>query len=285
MQQSLIARYISYTLISVIPTAVMADTIASNIPNGYFAPLTVIEDHPQCNGPGQAAFEVSFETADLSYEAQHVDGRQTASVSADGVVTSDASRCFVTNRRGTERIQVEVNCDDGAKRHSPFETYDTSQNALSVSGSFTACQSPFAFELLDSWWRVQSGGLRGTTERTGSVFRIPHQGCQGAGPVSGPQLYLEYVKPTMNGIATFRNDRFPHDDLDIVAQAPPTFFRLFLDRMPIFPDETGAPRAVAQTQVFLFPTDQGVGPCYGGVCRLPRLDRNLLNVRPARQCR
>ena len=284
MQKSLLRSGLVCAIVLVAPVVTHADTISSDIPNGLFAPLTIIEDHSQCNAPGETAFKVEFETGSVSYRAQHMQSLQEAAVSANGVVTEDQPRCFVGQRSGTERIQVEVSCDGGGLRRSPFEARNLSQIDIIVSGSFIACQSPFAFEVLESTWRAQSNEPKGKSEVAGTVFQNPIQGCDNAEPVLGPRMYLDYVQPTMDGIPQGFRHRFPRDKPNVVSPAHPTYFRLVLNDMPVLLDESNVPFATVDTQIFLFPTNQGEGSCPAGRCVLPPFATNMLNVYHARQC-
>ncbi|WP_342071207.1 hypothetical protein [Yoonia algicola] len=279
MQNPFFVSVLVCTLIVTASVPTYADTIASNIPNGLFVPLTVIEDHPQCKGAEQTAFRVEFETGDVSYKAQHVQSLREAAVSADGVVAEDQPRCFVGQRSGTERIQVEVSCNGGELQRSPFDARNLSQTAISVSGTFTACHSPFAFEIVESSWRAQINEPKGQSEVTGTVFQNPIEGCENAVPVLGPRLSLSYVQPTMAN-----NRRFPHSSLNVVSPAQATYFRLVLNDLPVLLNEGNVPFATVDTQIFLFPTDQGEGRCPGGLCTVPRFQTNMSTVTYARQC-
>ncbi|PXW70190.1 hypothetical protein C7964_10274 [Loktanella sp. PT4BL] len=285
MQNSLFLGGVVCVSFIAAPVASDADTIASDIPNGLFAPLTIIEDHPQCNGPGQTAFKVEFETGEVSYTAQHVQSLREASISSDGVILEEEARCFVGHRSGTELRQVEVSCNGGELQRSPFDARNLSQTSISISGTFTACHSPFAFEIMDSSWRAQINEPKGPSEVTGTVFQNPVEGCENAVQVLEPRLYLRYVQTTSSGIPLGIERRFPYDDVDVVSPASPTFFRLIFNDIPVLLNDNNSAFATVDTQVFLFPTDQGVARCPAGLCTLPRFVTNMSNVsRHARKC-
>ena len=219
---------VSFILIGA-PALAFADSISSDIPNGQFAPLTILEDHPQCNGAGQTAFNVEFETGNLSYRAQNAQSLREVAVSTDGVVAEDDARCFVTQMSGVERIQVEVICSDCTLQRSPFEGRNLSQTTISVSGTFSVCQSPFAYEVMESSWRAQINNPKVQSEVTGTVFQYPVQGCEDAVPALGPKLYLDYVQTTSAGMPFGYSSRFPYNKPNVVSPAQPTFFRLIFN--------------------------------------------------------
>ena len=157
------------------PASTYADTISPDIPNAFFAPLTVVEDHPQCNGPGEVAFAVNFEAPRLAFRATENDALNTAEIGSDGQVTVEEARCHIIQRSGTEKMLVQVDCADGQITQSPFISLDFDNIDLSLAGRFLACQSPTQFAVFESNWVAMIRQDGETRAFQNDFLSIPHR--------------------------------------------------------------------------------------------------------------
>lgn len=266
------------------PLPALADEISEDVLNGLFAPLTILEDHPQCQGPGETAFEVEFDAPDIAFRAR-VRGatRQELLYDQNGLVVGTERRCFVQQRRGVEVMDVQVNCDGGAETEILAQPYDFDRIALRVTGAFTVCQSPFAFSLLESNWTAVSDGPLGTVTTEGEVFTVRPEGCQDATPYDEPALLLEYSHLGATPFRDVNRLRF-FQEFGQVQPEETTHFRLFFQDLPIIVDDAGEVGATANTGVYLFPTASGRNFCHDNLCDLNRLSGMEPYVGQLRTC-
>ncbi|MEL6681274.1 MAG: hypothetical protein AAFQ09_01360 [Pseudomonadota bacterium] len=119
-----------FVVIAAMPA--IAQTIDQEMVNGYFAPVVVIADHPQCNGTGQTAFELTLEAAEMDFDLRGVDGDNIVYVGDDRWGEVRRQRCFVTQRRGVDSTPIEIPCEPNLSRAEFQERMD----GLSVSVNF-----------------------------------------------------------------------------------------------------------------------------------------------------
>ena len=239
------------TVVTAAGSAVYAEEISDDFVNGYFVPLTLVEDHPQCQGPGETAFQVEFDQTSVVFHPQS---------------TFDDRRCYVTQRSGNERVQAEVPCSSGNDVSSLAEPPDFAEYSLQVSASFTACQSPFGFSVLDSSWRADASGPTGAVTSSGSVFSVPAEGCSDARRENGPAMLLEYFQTGAASFGWRNSPRFSITDSKEIEPEIPTHFVLSFWSVPIVTNDDDYPLFVASALVALVPDAFADSACWGRQC-------------------
>ncbi|MGJ8586933.1 MAG: hypothetical protein ACSHXW_02160 [Yoonia sp.] len=269
MQNSLFLGGVVCAFFIAAPVASDADTISSDIPNAYFAPVSVIEDHPQCDGLGQTALEFTFNTENLSFEVLGGVRFNQAYVDAGGGSTIETEKCFVIQRNGVERIEVPIRCGEGRTSTSPFERVDLEDLSLSMSGKFLACQSPTSFRIMSSDWTVEVSGQTGLQRYEGEFFEFEDAGCENARIVRAPQATLSYNLAGITGPTTSPFSLYRWNRNDRVVEAAPTHFMIGLTGIPIL-ERNGTESVLrAKTTATFFPDLAGETDCRDGICRLP----------------
>lgn len=160
----------------------------------FSAPVTILNDHPQCNGPGMVAFSVLLEANDVDFDVsgdqwdgtvqqfsrydaltetntcimgQQLHGRITGrpedrcnvSESRRQVFREDIgpTLCYRTERRGTEKASVEVACPTDVNSDQPESLNALVRAAdieIDMSASADVCKSLSGVGLLNSEWSI-----------------------------------------------------------------------------------------------------------------------------------
>ncbi len=270
MKNSLLGSVLACILFIAPPASTLADTISPDIPNGYFAPLTVIGDHPQCSGLGQVAFEAAFETNNLAFEVSTENLRTTQTVDFDGTTATEESRCFLLERHGTEVERVEISCDDGRPKSLTFSQTDPAKVELSVTGNFVACQSPTSFEIMESNWEVAITSGTNVSYYSDQFFEYPKDGCISQKFTSEPSAILHYYVPGISGTAATRVLRYPFRASLNFDRQPPAYFRIDISGIPLeHRQDVNPQRLLARTSATFFPKSDEISGCADGVCELP----------------
>ena len=276
MQISKAFSSIAYASFISITSFAAADIIPPSTPNAYFAPLALVDNHPQCSGWGQTAYEVVFETNNLSFYVQTEGRRDRARVRADGTVTIQHQSCAIIERRGTDPVRIEIPCDDVVVPKPRFSQRDLEQTALALSGRFLACQSPTAFDVLESNWEVIAKQETGTSTYSGSFFEFAEQGCEDTYDAEIPAAAFGYsVAGTFGAHSLYASGYRWRREQDI-ERALPTHFRVELSKIPLLESNEERTNVIANASAIFFPTVNGNSACLDGLCEVPeRLGTNV----------
>ncbi|MDX8349746.1 hypothetical protein SLH49_17310 [Cognatiyoonia sp. IB215446] len=263
------------TLLAIVPAAISADQIAEEAINAYFANYRVLDDHPGCNGIGQTPYEIFFEASDVRFSVVHHPTGQSLQPMRHSVVSGavepiivERPRCYRTERRGTEPIQIEVACAGDQPSEDPFARLSVENASLSISARVEACLSFSQFDLLDGSWDAQlQNGLQ-TTSSQGSFLMRPETTCSQSVPAQRPFATLDYA---MSGIWANPGDysRWRRAN-NYNEAAAPSLFRLVLKGLPLSSANDMAAFAIDAATYFFVINEGGAG-CPDGICELPRL--------------
>ncbi len=148
-----ICKYLAPVLLAPVPAAATAQTIDEQMVNGYFAQVTLIEDHAQCDGAGETAFELSLDAQDMEFNLRGVDGDSIAYVGyPQSWNDAGRERCYLTESRGTKRTQFEIPCNASLTQAELQAKMEQLSVSLNFSGTLAICQSPTDKKLLDGSW-------------------------------------------------------------------------------------------------------------------------------------
>lgn len=269
---------------------VTANTISPDIPNAAFAPVTILPSHPQCDGPGEVAFHVDFERNDLRFRLNVDDDTTFLSESmADGTKPSDPI-CTRTERRGTDVVRIHVDCDDAQVPIASafaFLAPDEAGVAVTVEGTFTACQSPTSFDVLESAWTATVIQTGEATKFSGSFITHPKAGCEATKIHTNPSATLAYSTSGTSDVFGNWRSRYRYWDRPRLRQQVPAFFRVRLQNIPLESATQTESRFVANTWAIFFPTYDGKSACLDGLCQLPSsvVSGRRTTPLPVRVCR
>ena len=108
------ARHVLSVAFICVSLASFADTIPEDAINTYFAPQTILDGYPGCDGLGQIALRTDFVADKVDFSV--------AGFSANPRWRSQSSEdlCDLIERRGTATIRINVPCgNDGAVPVAP----------------------------------------------------------------------------------------------------------------------------------------------------------------------
>ncbi|WP_373634888.1 hypothetical protein [Yoonia sp. SS1-5] len=156
----------------------------------YTAPVKILDNHPICNGPGHVAFTaaidgdnldlrisgedwdgyveqsslrgearegeaciIGYERVPFYPETENICDAETYNPDASHQVnTHDAPQCYITTRRGLERITTEVACGADESPNSLNRLVRDAEIRLDVAATASICQSLTGIGILDSVW-------------------------------------------------------------------------------------------------------------------------------------
>lgn len=148
-------KYYIAALIFVSATSASAQAIDEQKVNGYFATVSVIENHPQCDGADETAFELLLNAPNLSFSLRGIDGDNTAYVGDDNRWDDlGRPRCYITERRGALAKRIEVPCPNSFTQEELQARLEHLSVGLDFSGALTICQSLTGKRSLEGDWNA-----------------------------------------------------------------------------------------------------------------------------------
>jgi len=273
--------------IAVCPAVATAQTIAEGAVNAYFAPATVVTDHPQCSGPGEVAYQLEFEGSDLSFSVEHAfsgamktvlgrDNTPAKEVADPGepspvveiapivVEEEERPRCFITQRRGVESMRVEIECNGALDPIDPFARLATSDLSLAVSAQASVCVSLAGFRVLEGAWTAELDAGLESASYSGAAFAPTLPDCDAPAQTEHPQVQLNYVMPGIVGNPNeWRGPRLRQEE------KPAAAFWLRFEDVPIPKASGGISTFAVTANTYFFPTFDGTADCPDGICRPP----------------
>ncbi|WP_341367416.1 hypothetical protein [Yoonia sp. BS5-3] len=190
---SAFAILFSLALPNVGATQTIEELIERLNPRTYFAPITVLGDHPKCNGPGEVAFSVEIVADDLDFEvegetwdgsvyqyndpregwidetciigqtnfgARPIHNAELCHSDYDGkgsnqtVIQREAPKCYITQRSGTEETQFEIPCDVSRSPSSLNALVEQADIQVDALVRADICQSLTGIALIESSWTL-----------------------------------------------------------------------------------------------------------------------------------
>ncbi len=194
-----ICKYLAPVLLALVPAAVAAQTIDERKVNGYFAPVILIEDHPQCDGAGETAFELSLDARDMDIDLRGVDGDNVAYVGDAPWSNVGRERCYITQRRGVERTRIEIPCNPSLTQAELQETLDELSIGLDFSGTLAVCQSPTDKQLLDGSWTATLTVDGRQSSHSGAYAVSTEHYCRQSDDASGTRVAVTYANTGLIG--------------------------------------------------------------------------------------
>lgn len=252
-----------------------ADQISEGTINAYFTNYSVLDDHPRCNGFGETAYEVLFEANDVRFGVVHqptgesVQSKTLRVQIRDGEpILEERPRCYRTERRGTEVMQLEISCSGERTSEDPFSRLALQNTSLSFSARVEVCFSFARFELLDGAWDAQfQTGLQ-NSQHQGTFLTRPEAICDQPVPAQLPFATLDYA---LSGAWAHPGDYEQWWRVrDYSEASAPSVFRLVLRGLPLPSDEDISSPFAVDAAAFFFLTDEDGSNCPGGVCELPK---------------
>lgn len=177
----------------------------------FSAPVTILQDHPRCNAPGEVAFatKIDAENMDLVISSNtwrkaikqynfhgDPDARQTCLAKGRYLEMPDKARCadnpadedvkvvddrtcYRKERRGTELMRISVACGDDTPEPSINQRILDAEIRLDVVASAQLCQSLTGLALMQSHWTATftAGGITETLK--GTLGADPQSGATG----------------------------------------------------------------------------------------------------------
>lgn len=177
------------------PNAGAAQTIEELIerhnPRTYVAPMTILDDHPMCNGPGEVAFSVEIVGNDLDFKVegdtwdgtvyQYNDPHEgwvgdtcilgktsfglwpvpyeelchsdyNGNQSSQRVIQGEVPKCYITQRSGTEETQIEIPCDVYRFPSSLNALVEQADIQIDALVRADICQSLTGIAIIESSW-------------------------------------------------------------------------------------------------------------------------------------
>jgi hypothetical protein len=124
--------------------------------NIFYAPYSLLADHPSCKDAGQTAFKVTFSAENLTVQLNSGVKQSTKRFAiADGKVPDQVRQCTIKTRRGVEIIENPIECpDDWAEKNDLLDEFGHTSATPRISGEVTACMSLGSFEILDADWEL-----------------------------------------------------------------------------------------------------------------------------------
>lgn len=292
MQNSLLGSGFACALIIAAPASTQADTISDSAINTYFAPLTVIEDHPQCNAPGQTAFEITFRTDTLDYRSYNKELTHRALVDGDGdTIISGIEpnrRCFVTERRGGDVFQVEYECGEDEDQIPQSPVDEVVFDKISLSGRFVACQSLVDFDLVENSWEVavldNDAAEDVSAVYAGSFLEYPLETCSAKDDHYATTARFTYALADIPSTARSRAGQHLRFGTGDQYTVPSARFVLFVSGIPIARRYTPERDFFADIDAFFIVTVDGDSGCENGVCKPPPIVREAWRDSLPRAC-
>jgi len=255
MQRIKWINVLTSAIVTALPALAAAETISLDMENAFIAPLTVVPDHPQCNGVGEVAFTTEFEADALSYLAKDPADQSGIVVDAAGTRPAFVPRCFVTQMRGVERTQFEVPCIQDPPIPLMFSALLQKPPRLSLSGTITACHAPLSLKFLEASWETTATNDEQVTVTNGTLFHRQSGDCIPRQDNDQPNAH---INPSAHGINYTGTRRYPDNSVSL--------YRIDLFNIPVVMGSGGAPSIHAFAPVFFFATFDGKGTCTDGVC-------------------
>lgn len=263
---SAFAILFSLTLPNVGATQTIEELIERLNPRTYFAPITVLANHPKCNGPGEVAFSVEIAADDLDFKVegdtwdgsvyQYNDPREgwideTCIVGQtkfgarpihhaelchsdyDGrgsnqtVMQGEAPKCYITQRSGTEEMQIEIPCDVSRSPSSLNALVERADIQIDALVRADICQSLTGIALIESSWTVdlEFGGDRSRAE--GILGDQVNEISEG---MATPKIRLNYHRSGFGGLRPIASD--PRLDPNFPDPLSSAYFFLTLEIEP-----------------------------------------------------
>lgn len=246
--------------------------------NIFYAEYDILNDHPECSGPGQTAVKIdvqasglSFRVHDLQHELQNESFGDVGSVSG-----YDVNPCYIRLRTGTEAVRVPVQCspEQIAQRDTQLSELPLK---LNLSAEMTSCLSPTGYDVIGGEWETTVANEENEAVNSGKFLGsdLTTSGASGGNDNTLLETSIVVAQPL-----DFRTDHPLVQELNRT-----TVVRLSFDCIQ-FTHESYASRPLyLETGITLFLVDRPMETCMGDDCPWPILTtRNSDTWIQARQC-
>lgn len=302
-----VLMHLSLYLLAMIPLTSAAQTIPDTIANAAFAPVTILEDHPGCNRPGDTAFSIAIRADDLHFrltgptwdgfvdvnpmdapasaancsglerrgtDIHAFDCTTTSSYPTGvGLPVSVQKKCFVTERKGTEVIRRETSCEVTEPARDLLDLIANENPQLDVQAEVTICQSLTSYRILDGHWATTITVSGETAVYDGQLILPGSLDCSATNQPFTPRVGVAY-KPA----------QLPADLDQEIYWNYPTFARLWIDNLAVpLPGTEDAP-VTLETSAAFFPTVNGQAICPNSRCEVTSRFRYPIGSHRWRAC-
>ncbi len=272
--------------------------------NAYLAPMTVLADHPQCQGAHARAFNLTMIAEDLrfriggdnwygtvdlggdqnrtsvadddrcsvTYRARYGDYETKVSCGDDAGTSPDQRpillaprQCFITERKGTEIMQLPVACDDGRPPIDLNEAMRGVSARLDITAQATMCQTLTSFRVVDGEWTATLQIDDQEYVTTQDILREHPGRCRYASDTVVPRAGMSISLTGTSSVSWPEAHRF---SATFPRMMPATYYRMWADRIPFMIDGSDPVPAIAETVAYFYPVAEGQTWCPEGGCAL-----------------
>ena len=270
-----------------VASATTADQIAGGTTNGYFAEYTVLGPQPGCDAAGMTAYQLDFAASDVPFAVEHMltgqvraprventttvpettasDG--TGPVVLEAVVEPEEARCFITERKGAERIQVEIACSGDRQISDPFALLEADDITLAVSGQAMVCVSLTGSAVLGGSWTAELDSGLEQVAHEGTSFASSLPSCDDVDHVRPYAKFNHIMRGIVGNPTEWGGYRIRADEPTAAG------FHLSLDNVPLPNEGSIASRFKVRASAYFFPTFAGDADCPNDICRVPTSGR------------
>lgn len=272
--------------------------------NAYLAPMTLLSDHPQCQGADARAFSLTMIAEDLRFRIGGENWYGTVDLGADQNMTSIADdarcsvtqrarygnyetkvscrddagfrseqspillaprQCFITERKGTEIMQLPVACDDDRPPIDLNEAMRGVSTRLDITAKATMCQTLTSFRIVDGEWTATLQIDDQEYVTTQEVLQ-EHPGlCRDAPDIVVPRAGISISLAGTSSVSLSEAHLFGPT---YSRMMPATYYRMWADRIPFMIGGSDPISAVAETVAYFYPMPEGQTWCPEGGCAL-----------------
>ena len=145
------------------------------------APFEILENRPDCTGPGKVPFQVAFDLKDAKARF--------------GLVDQKAARtCSIRTRRGSEVQEISIPCPDATEDPSSSAGLDGFPTSVSLSGRIIACMEIGGIAVLDGSWALSASSPMGPVDTRGDLTTSGVAAVLD-GPISAPKETDSTIRP------------------------------------------------------------------------------------------